>query len=179
MNLLALVTRIDTLLTNIGLVDADTTTILVDTAAIIASQTSDLAALTALLDEVLEERNVEPKVIPALAAGATVTAAAAGAYAKGAYVELVAAAGITTTYKPIGLVIDNMSAADEFEIELARGAPAAEIVIGTFKFGADGRLAIPSLRRLDANMRLAARVGCFDAVARTVNISVEYIDGLT
>ena len=135
-------------------------------------------ALKYILDRIQQNFSKQPKVIPAGAAGVTATANAAGGYAKGAYVELAAASVITTKYKPTALVIDNISAADEYEVELASGGAGSETTIGTFKFGAEGRIQIPSIAAVDANTRLAARIGCNDAVARTANISVEYIDGL-
>lgn len=139
---------------------------------------SNLLALVSRLDRIESETNTVPSIVPSGATGVTLTAAAGGAFARGAYAELAAASAISSKYKPVAVIVEAVSAADEYEIDLAVGLAGSEADIGRIRVTGAGRYTLPSCSYGSANARLAARVGCFDAVARTANIAVEYIDGL-
>jgi len=141
----------------------------------------NLLALITRLNKLESKAASQTKTIPAAAAGVTVTAAGGGSYAKGAYAEVVAASGVTTNYRPTALVINLISAVDEYEIDIATGTAAAEVVVSTHKFSAlaangNARIELGSIVNVSKNIRLAARIGCNDAVARTIKLSAEYID---
>lgn len=143
------------------------------------SLTAKLDTLKSNQTKLLEYANSEPKIYPDTAVGVTVTAAGGGTFARGAYSQIVAAAGIATKFRITAIVVQNVSAADEWEIDLAAGTAASEVDFATFKFVGDGRVEISSIADVAAGARLAARIGCLDAVARTAKITVEYIDSLT
>lgn len=137
----------------------------------------NLLALTARLDRLEQLTTSETKTAPAAAAGVTTTCNAAANFVKGAYAQIVPAAGITTRFRPSAIVVDNPSAADEYEIQLAKGAAAAEVVVCTIKVTGAGRYPI-NCDYVEANTRIAARAGCLDAVARTIGVTIEYADNL-
>tara|TARA_R110002020_G_scaffold389685_1_gene600271 strand:+ start:76 stop:498 length:423 start_codon:yes stop_codon:yes gene_type:complete len=139
----------------------------------------NLLALTARLDRLEQTQNSVPGVKPAGAAGVTATAHAGGSFARGAYIEIAAASSITSKYRPTAVILDNLSAGDEFEVDLAVGGAGSETVVATIRVCEHGRKILTSCPYVDANARLAARIGCRDAVARTAGISVEFIDSLS
>tara|TARA_R110000751_G_scaffold76798_3_gene154772 strand:- start:393 stop:818 length:426 start_codon:yes stop_codon:yes gene_type:complete len=139
----------------------------------------NLLALVARLQKFLEYLQSEPKVYPDTAVGVEATAAAGGAFARGAYVQIVPASTITTRMRPNAIIISNPSAADEWEIDIATGSALSEVDVGTFKFNGAETVVIPCIAEIDANVRIACRIGCFDAVARTAEVSLGYIDTLT
>ena len=136
--------------------------------------------LLALVTRILRVEKLftsQTKVYPSEAAGVTVTAAAGGGFAKGTYAQVVPVATITTVHRVTAIVVDNPSAADEYEIDIATGLAASEVVVGTIKVTGAGRYQF-NCANIDANTRIAARIGCLDAVARTAGITFEYSDDL-
>lgn len=115
-------------------------------------------------------------VYPNLAAGATATADAAG-WTYGLYAE-VAAAGPANAYKVTGICVDSPSAGDLYQVEIATGAGAAEVPYATIKFecSTDAGFVIPLVLtgagEIVGATRIAARIACAGAVARTLGISV-------
>lgn len=143
----------------------------------------NLLALVTKIDRLLKEQDSQVKIIPAAGAGVTVTAHAGGSYARGAWVELVPASTVTTDSKVRTLVCELMSAVDEYEIDIGTGGAGAEVVVSTHKvtaLAANGgaRVTVGSMATIPANTRVAVRIGCLDAVARTMAVSAEYIDSL-
>lgn len=135
-------------------------------------------SLAARLDRIEALADTVPSIVPSGATGITATAAAGGAFARGAYAEIAAANAITSKYKVVSVTVEAVSATDEYEIDLAVGGAGSESVITRVRVTGAGRHTVPSSGYGAAGDRLSARIGCLDAVARTANISVEYIDGL-
>lgn len=137
----------------------------------------NLLATTTRLDRLEQIATATVKVAPAAAAGVTATAHAGGAFAKGAYVQIIPAAAVTSRFRLSAIISDNQSAADEYEIDIAKGLAAAEVIIATIKVPEHGRFLISSDYLLPGT-RISARIGVRDAVARTCDISVEFSDNL-
>lgn len=106
---------------------------------------------------------VIPVVRPANAVGVTVTAGA-GAWTKGAYAQIVAAADLAGHALSMIYVNQNLSAAEDCELDIAVGGAGLEVIIGTFLFNIAsaaqgmtfGQLVWPMLQ-IPANARVAAR----------------------
>lgn len=129
-------------------------------------------ATSVRLDAIRSVRASQSKVIPASAV--TATADAAGNFAKGAYAEISAA--VTERSLPVAINVESVSAADVFEIELATGSAGSESTICTVRVTGAGRQLLGSSLPVENGERLAVRIGCKGSVARTADISVEYIN---
>lgn len=109
-----------------------------------------------------------------------VTATADGAGSKyGATKEIVAANGITTVFWVVALCVNTASAADQYQVRLVQGAADGTRFwdSGIMDLSA-GTANVPPIKlefpvRLAANTRVACRVACLDAVARTLNVSIK------
>tara|TARA_R110000751_G_scaffold81024_5_gene163242 strand:+ start:6953 stop:7390 length:438 start_codon:yes stop_codon:yes gene_type:complete len=142
----------------------------------------NLLALVAKLDRLLRGLDSEVKTYPTTAAGVVVTAGAA-TYAKGGtWVEVIPASTVTTDFKPVAIVAEIISTIDEYELEIASGLAAAEVVISTHKFAnianlGTARVQIASIATQPANTRLSLRLSSKDG-SNTASVSLEYVDAL-
>jgi len=138
----------------------------------------NLLALVTRLDKLKAYQTSTTKLYPGEAAGVTATANGAGGFAKGTYAQISSGLVFATRYKPTAIIVTNASAVDEYEIDLATGAAASEVLGGTFKVTGNGRYPI-TFAEVAEQTRIAVRIGCLDGVARTLEIGIEFIDGLT
>lgn len=116
-------------------------------------------------------------------AGVTVTADAAG-NKLGVTKEIIAAAGIAVDFWVCGIAVNTASAADQYLVRLASGAGdgAAFADVGPLDLTAVTAniplITLPMWRKFVAGTRIAARLACLDAVARTLNVSVLVATGV-
>lgn len=142
----------------------------------------NLLALVTRLNNLESQFAYQTKVVPASATGVNVTCGVGATMSsKGAYVEVIAASGVTTKYRPMALVINLISGVDEYEIDLATGGAGSEVIVSTHKFAANAanaavRIELSSIADVAKNVRFAARIGCTDSSGRTIKLSLEYID---
>ena len=159
---------------------ADTTALLADVGDGTDAATAFAAAgsIHSKLSTINEHSAQRNKLAPVDAAGAVVTASAVGTFDKtGAFVTLLAA--ITGKGKLLAVTVSNPSAPDEYDVEIAEGVALSEVIIGTVKVTGAGRFVFTHGAYITTGERLSARLSCNDAVARTAEITVEYIDSLT
>jgi len=114
--------------------------------------------------------------LPNLDAAVQLLADAAG-WTYGLYAQIDDGAGTPAfPFKIVAVVVGATSAADEYQIEIASGAGAAEVPACEVAFtgiGADNSVIIPcETPVIAAGTRIAARVACLGAVARTADIKV-------
>lgn len=109
--------------------------------------------------------------------GVTATADAAGSK-YGATKEIIAAAAIAVAFWVGGLSVNTASAADQFQVRLAQGAGDGTLFAESGIIDLSAVTAnvppiwLPIPVRLAASTRVACRLACLDAVARTLNVSV-------
>jgi len=98
---------------------------------------------------------------PSNAAGVTITSAA-GAYTKGNYTEIIPVDTILTQYYITGITISNMTVNTDYELDIATGAAAAEVIIATVSHMTDNtNLAYECIFhipiKVSSNIRISAR----------------------
>jgi len=119
-------------------------------------------------------------VYPLLAAGVTLTADAAG-WTYGAATEVLSAVLNTSRKKIVGIQLDTLSAADEFQVQLLAGTAvkaavpySAESLVGPMP-----PIMFPEPIFVASGVAINAKLACNDAVARTCNIKLIYVPVVT
>jgi len=116
--------------------------------------------------------------------GIALTADAAGSKLGGTVEIIAGAGGIATAFWVCGIMVNTASAADQFLVRLASGAGDG---VAFADFGPMDLTAVtanippihlPHPVRFAALTRIAGRVACLDAVARTLNVSVLVATGI-
>lgn len=101
---------------------------------------------------------------------------AAGAWNNGTWVEISANIG-GADIVPLGVFVANVSAADDFELDIGVGAAAAEVVVGTLPFGDDENfIPFASFAKVDANSRVAGRIRSKASNGKTADLKLAYIE---
>jgi len=117
-------------------------------------------------------------IYPSLAA-AIVSTSSAVAWTMGNYVEIIPVDTITTMYYITGIVINNMVIDTEYEVNVATGLGAAEVIVGTFTHEThDTNLSCiiqlsPPLK-ISSNTRISVRCATENAIADTCTIKLMY-----
>jgi len=98
---------------------------------------------------------------PPNAAGVTITSAA-GAYTKGDYTEIIPVDTILTQYYITGITISNMTVNTDYELDIATGLAAAEVIIATVSHMTDNtnlahECLFPIPIKISSNIRISAR----------------------
>ena len=98
---------------------------------------------------------------PSNASGVTITSAA-GAYTKGDYTEIIPVDTILTQYFITGITISNMTVNTDYELDIATGLAAAEVIIATVSHMTDNtNLAYECIFhipiKVSSNTRISAR----------------------
>lgn len=118
--------------------------------------------MLSLIRKLLDKKNSNSTVYPAGADGPTV-AGAVGAWAwSAAYVQIVAATPAATDMQLVAVVVEAVSGADRFEVQIGIGGAGAETPIATFRFTAtaaelSGRYVLPSSIPIPGGSRISAR----------------------
>ncbi|MCK9568469.1 hypothetical protein M0R72_05980 [Candidatus Pacearchaeota archaeon] len=119
-------------------------------------------------------------VYPLLAAGVALTADAAG-WTYGAAIEVLPAVLNTGRKKIVGIQLDTLSAADEYQVQLLADTTAkaavpfsAESLVGPMP-----PIMFPEPIFVEAGAAINAKLACNDAVARTCNIKLIYAPVVT
>jgi hypothetical protein len=119
-------------------------------------------------------------VYPLLAAGVTLTANAAG-WTYGVAAEVMSAINNTVRKKIIGLQLDTLSLADEYQVQLLAGTAVKAAVpfnVETLA-GPMPPIMFPEPVFIEAGVAINAKLACNDAVARTGNIKLIYVPVVT
>ena len=147
----------------------------------VANETAAQASLVGLLRAALgriDRENTAQAILPLLANGVVATAGAGAWDAYDAWVELDAGAGVPANdFVITGIVIDTPSAADLFQVAIGAGAALAEVQVCevAFEIATDAGLlpVLPCTSDVIAGgTRIAARIACAGAVARTLGVKV-------
>ena len=115
---------------------------------------------------------------PSLGDAITVTADASG-WTYGPYVEIIPASTITDYFDIHFVNITQISAVDEYQLDIATGGAGSEVSQAcvsferSTNFSQEGSQSIQT-PVLAANSRVAVRLACKSTNARTVNIKLEY-----
>lgn len=118
------------------------------------------------------------KVYPTLADSITLTADASG-WTLGAKAEVIPADTITTKFDIHWILVSEISAVDEYELVVYKGAGGAEEEIGRIAFNRsstfsqEGDLPI-QIAPQSANTRISMALACKSTNARTCNVKVYY-----
>jgi len=114
--------------------------------------------------------------VPSAADPITLTGDNAVAWADGAWVELIADIG-AGTWVVDSADISNISAPDDFELDIGVGALAAEARIGTVSFNTEGQHRVPCtpIVRADDPVRVAARIRSKVATPKTADVKLNII----
>jgi len=144
------------------------------------TDTHDGNSIYARLDEVYDYLNVERKVYPTLAAGATVVSAAAD-WTFGAYAVVVPVSTITNDYHIINVSIESMDQNAVFQLELYKGA--GDDLVTAVRFAVIGGFWGNSVydvgaEEVEANAQVRARLASSDGLANqaTATISICYYE---
>jgi hypothetical protein len=159
-------TVVDAILAAVTVVDGIVDTILVDT-AFMQPVVSNLGS---------KEFN-SMTCFPSAANPATLTDindAGGTPWGSGAWVQLVADVG-STDFVVDSIDIANISGADDFELDIATGQPAAESRIGTMAFNAEGQHRISCTAITTDNDAISARIRSKGANGKTVDVKVNVI----
>ncbi len=164
---------------------------------VVESSTYGGAALKVLIDAVQATvsgingvvNNMEPIVndlgskefnsmmcLPAGASPVTATGDGVAPWADGAWVQLTADIG-AGVWIVDSADLANFSGADDFEIDIGTGAPAAEVVIGTVAFNAEGqhRITCTPIFRGGAPTEVSVRIRSAVATPKTVDVKLNII----
>jgi len=98
---------------------------------------------------------------PPNAAGVTITSAA-GAYTKGAYTEIIPVDTILTQYFITGVTLSNLTVNTDYELDIATGLAASEVIIATVSHKTDNtnlahECLFPVPIKISSNTRISAR----------------------
>lgn len=154
----------------------------VDIVDVIGSKTDTFAgdSIYSRLDEVYDNLNLERKVYPTLAAGATVVSAAAD-WTLGAYAEVVPASTVTNNFHVLNVSIESMDKNAVFQLELYKGA--GDDLITSVRFAVVGgfwgnSVYMVGAEEVEANARIRARLASSDGSANqaTATISICYYE---
>jgi hypothetical protein len=117
---------------------------------------------------------------PLLANGVALLADGAG-WTYGLSIEVMSAVNNTTRKKIVGIQLDTLSAADEFQVQLLAGTTvkaavpySAESLVGPMP-----PIMFPEPIFIEAGVAINAKLACNDAVARTCNIKLIYVPVVT
>ncbi|MCK5601499.1 hypothetical protein KAR91_06515 [Candidatus Pacearchaeota archaeon] len=117
-------------------------------------------------------------VYPTLAAAVTITSSAV-AWTMGNYTEIVPVDTIKTQFFLTGIILNNLVADSEYEVDIATGLAAAEVVIATATHEThDANLSIvipisPPIK-ISSNTRLSARAATENAAGDTCTVKLMY-----
>jgi hypothetical protein len=119
-------------------------------------------------------------VYPLLADGVTLTADAAG-WTYGLATEVMSAVLNTTRKKIVGIQLDTLSAADEYQVQLLAGTAVKAAVPYSVDtaVGPMPPIMFPEPVFIEAGVAINAKLACNDAVARTCNIKLIYVPVVT
>ena len=160
MNPLALNAKLDDIIADLAVADGNVDDI-----------ETNLAVVDGLVDKIMNRVAGQTKVHPTLADGIAV-ATHADAWTLGSFVEIIAAAGITTIYTVEGIYILDQSGVDEeWELVLYSGALAAEVEFGRVRGFGSHPAYIPLGKELAANVRVSAK-SANKTAATAVNVIV-------
>lgn len=141
-----------------------------------SSQTSTLTTNLAIVSTNVNT-SITYFIVPTGTTGVTLTSGV-GVYVPGAYVQIIPAASIVTDYYIGSIFISKSTANVNFEIGIATGAAASEVVIATISHEADSTsdskeyVFSPQIK-IPANTRISAR--CSDQSGLgVVNIKIRY-----
>ena len=117
-------------------------------------------------------------VYPTLANAITVTSSSS-AWTHGSYAEIVPVDTISDAIFVDSVVVEVPSAAGTYQIDLATGAAASEVVVSTVRFAAGHAsnhmsLVIPIRKKVLKNVRISARCASKVASAKTLDVSISY-----
>ena len=141
----------------------------------VANSTADEASLVGLMRQLLEGPSAAPLTLPAAAAGATVTAGAAGV--AGSYAEIDDGTNVPAVpFRVLSIGLDTPSAGIIGTFEIASGAGGSEAVIagGHFEVATDAGVIAPipvESLVVAASTRLAVRLTTV-AGSETINASL-------
>lgn len=108
-------------------------------------------------------------------ANSTVITGGAGAWGNGSYAEVIPASTIIKKYVIIGVNIENVSAADIFQLRVSGGLASAETPIANLRFIQAGFYPINS-QILTENTRISCRLASAAGGAKTVKVSIVYAE---
>ncbi|KKM05366.1 hypothetical protein LCGC14_1754860 [marine sediment metagenome] len=138
--------------------------------------------LSSLYQNHSESVNIRTLVFPDLAAGVVLTGAKA--YAYGAWVQIVAAAGVVVDTWISGVELaEGLAGGDQYQVQVGSGAGAAEVGLAAIPFdsrnGSGGQVDLPLPIKVLAATRIAARTANAAAgAANTIIAKVKAIQGL-
>jgi len=137
---------------------------------------TDVTATSALAKATTIEKHLHgaSKVYPTLAGGVLI-AGGAGAWALGAFVEVVPAATIASVFDIHGICVEALSGAGVSELVLYSGLLGAEVEIGRIRIPAGGTWEqLFQCPQQLANTRISAKFATAAGGAQTVTISLRY-----
>lgn len=119
--------------------------------------------------------NGAPSVFPTLADGVTATSHASAWNIGGAIVEVFDAAEfVDDDFLITDVLLDTISADDEFQLILYSGEAGSEVAIANFKFSGTTDRGLALGYRFPKATRLSARLVSKSTSARTANVSINY-----
>tara|TARA_R110000824_G_scaffold178505_3_gene358243 strand:+ start:934 stop:1368 length:435 start_codon:yes stop_codon:yes gene_type:complete len=97
----------------------------------------------------------------------------------GAYVEIVAASGITSEFRITSVVVSGFESATRYTITVATGVTSSEVVIGTFCVTAgattDTYVVPVSMANIPANTRVSMRSAVLTGNDQTCTVAINYV----
>ena len=132
----------------------------------------------ALLNKSSEHIHSRQYVYPTLADAITITTSASN-WTFGAWTEVIPVSTITSDFDIHWVVISDISANDEFEIQIGSGAGGSEAVVASTNFVRDTVQAQQGAQPVvmaivAANTRIAVRLACKSGTSKTCNVKVNY-----
>lgn len=140
---------------------------------------SKIDVIDPIIDEIDEHNHSIAKVYPSLSAGVTVTGGA-GAWALGAFVEIIPANVVTLPFDIHFINIEAVSDNTTYELIIYKGLAGAEVEVGRTKFT---RLSVTTANissqpfmtpLIESNSRISAKVATLNGGADTTVISLGY-----
>ena len=109
----------------------------------------------------------------------TATSGEGGAGTVGAYVEIVAADGITSEFRITSVVVSGFESATRYTITVATGVASSEVAIGTFCVTAgattDTYVVPVSMANIPANTRVIMRSAVLTGNDQTCTVAINYV----